>query len=314
MGFFKKVSKGIGNVVGNITGTTAANNANKAINNQNINFQSEQNSIMREREDNAIQRRSADLEKAGINRLLAGNEGANASGGLGAPAMIPNMAADASKMIANIGGNITQDILNLKTAKKAEADAKSAIVWADYTKLQSAEKAATMQNVIESWELKNEQTKAEINSILTDVDAAKSNMLLQAVQRKALLTTTDKTEKEIEQIKIETIKAAKMVNLIEAQVKTEAFKQSESSMRIREILQNIRTDKVKAEAMLKDIEKVTQDMEIDEINLKHLNSDKWADKISKYSGAFRDLMMGLNLGLNSAMDISGRSAYMGYRK
>lgn len=309
MGLFKKIGK----IVGNITGSTATNKANMSMNKQNLNFQREQNEIMRQREDNAIQRRSADLEKAGINRLLAGTDGASSSGGLGAPAMIPNIAADTSKMIANIGGNLTTDLLNIKNAKKAEAEVESAIAWADYTKLQSAEKAATMQSVIESWNLNNEKTKTEINSILTDIDSAKSNMLLQAVQRKALETTTNKTEQEIEQIKIETIKAAKMINLIEAQTTTEAFKQSESAGRLSEILQNIRTDKVKAEALLKDIEKVTQDMEIDEINLKHLNSDKWADKISKYSGAFRDLMVGLNFGLNSAMDISGRSAYMGYR-
>lgn len=152
-----------------------------------------------------------------------------------------------------------------------------------------------MNDIIKSWELNNIKTETEISSLLTNIDKAKDDMLLQAVQRKALLSTTNKTEQEIEQIKIDTIKAAKMVHLIEQQIITETFKQSESAERVSEILQNIRTDKVRAEAFLKDIEKVTQDIEIDEINLKHLNSDKWMDKISKGSSAFKDIMIGIGV-------------------
>jgi hypothetical protein len=128
--------------------------------------------------------------------------------------------------------------------------------------------------------------------------------LLQAVQRIALLTTTDKTEQEIEQIKVETIKAAKMINLIEAQAKTEAFKQSEYAGKLSQILQSIRTDKVRAEAFLKDIEKITQNIAMDDIRLDHLNSDLWADKISKYSGAFRDVMIGLGIVGNASKNFS----------
>lgn len=86
----------VGNIVSGAIGaasseanTNATNAANAAINKENLDFQREQNEIMRQREDNAIQRRSADLEKAGINKLLAGTDGASASGGLGAPSMIP---------------------------------------------------------------------------------------------------------------------------------------------------------------------------------------------------------------------------------
>ena len=46
-------------------------------------------------------------------------------------------------------------------------------------------------------------------------------------------------------------------------------------------------------------------MAIDEINLKHLNSDKWLEKISKGSSAFKDIMIGLNFGVNSVMDMGG---------
>lgn len=44
-------------------------------------WQKNENAIMRQREDTAVQRRQADLAAAGINPLLAGSSGASASGG-----------------------------------------------------------------------------------------------------------------------------------------------------------------------------------------------------------------------------------------
>ena len=59
--------------------------------NQQLDFQKTENELMRQREDNAVQRRSIDLAKAGINPLLAGSGGASASLG-GTSFSTPNLA------------------------------------------------------------------------------------------------------------------------------------------------------------------------------------------------------------------------------
>lgn len=76
---------GIINGVTGIIGTAMTNSANKQIAQENLEYQKEvqeynkalQQEIFR-REDNAIQRRALDLEKAGLSKTLAAGQGANA--------------------------------------------------------------------------------------------------------------------------------------------------------------------------------------------------------------------------------------------
>lgn len=73
---------------------------------QNVEFQREQNEITRAREDNAVQRRAADLAKAGINPLMAAGSPASASN-MPAPRMSENVGESAVRGY-QAGTNIAQ--------------------------------------------------------------------------------------------------------------------------------------------------------------------------------------------------------------
>ena len=76
---------GIINGISGIIGTAMTNSANKQIAQENLEYQKEvqeynkalQQEIFR-REDNSVQRRALDLEKAGLSKTLAAGQGANA--------------------------------------------------------------------------------------------------------------------------------------------------------------------------------------------------------------------------------------------
>lgn len=79
-------------------------------------WQKEENEIMREREDTSVQRRQEDLEKAGINPMLAGLGGASAQPGHIMP--WDSGGTDIGDMMANLG-------LNLPSMKKTKAETES---------------------------------------------------------------------------------------------------------------------------------------------------------------------------------------------
>jgi hypothetical protein len=87
---------------------------------QNVKFQQEQNQITRDREDNAVQRRAADMQAAGINPLMAAGSPA-ATGVMQAPQMKSNVAGDAIE-----GARRTIDISQTAAAARlTSAQAKS---------------------------------------------------------------------------------------------------------------------------------------------------------------------------------------------
>lgn len=140
------ITGGLGNIVGGMIGagasktnTSSTNRANEIINQRNIDFNREQNEIMREREDNAYQRKAADLEQIGINPImagLAGGAGAGAGGGIGAPSAIGMQKNDVGEIIANTGANISGDI-----ERGAKID-----------KLKAEKETILLHNTIDQWD------------------------------------------------------------------------------------------------------------------------------------------------------------------
>lgn len=102
-------SGGIGLIssIGNIIQNYKARTQNQENWEKTFEYQKELNKLMMEREDNAVQRRAADLAAAGINPMLAGLGGASAQlGGIINPLQqqtFPTTSADAQAGLAQLG-------------------------------------------------------------------------------------------------------------------------------------------------------------------------------------------------------------------
>lgn len=308
MGFFRSLAAATGNVVSSITGakvsennTKSTNKANMAINKSQLDFTAQQNEIMREREDTAYQRKAADLEAAGINPLMASASGGGsiASAGQSAPSMIGMQTNRVGEIISGAGGAITSDMLNMANIKKSEAEAEKAMSEADFNRLTMADQATLIKSQIDQVEFKNAETKAQTESILLNMDATKTNMLLQKAQTALATANTEESIKNAIKTAVFTDLLYQQIDKTKAEIQTEGYKQSELAGRANNLLQEAKVNKAMAEKLSKEIEEVAQQLKLNEINLKYLPAEKVMNLVGEGSQSLRDILMGLGIGANA---------------
>lgn len=123
MGIFSNIISGIGTAY-NIFSGERANKINQQNYQETSEWQKSENEITRAREDNAIQRRMADLKASGINPIIAGESGAGVSSGGITPVQQYQKDETSGQMIANlVSQKVERDNLKAQTeVAKAQAE------------------------------------------------------------------------------------------------------------------------------------------------------------------------------------------------
>ena len=121
-------------------------------------YQKQQNDLTRQREDNAIQRRQADLKQAGLNPLSAGDSGgANAQTMSGSTMAGGSQQGTAPQMEQLTGlDNIFQSVMNIMTQKQNIAQSQTD---QEYTKEKTKTERDKQENIKEDTGKKSAETK-----------------------------------------------------------------------------------------------------------------------------------------------------------
>lgn len=188
-GAMNLIGSGVGAIVSGVN-TNKTNQANREMFDANMAWQKEENQITRDREDNAVQRRAADLEKAGINPMIAGL-GQGAQAGLGGVVTPPQMQQNnVGEIIAGmqLGSSIADIKLKNAQVKKTEAET-------DNIEEQTTHAKNSNPVILENMRKEGVKLDAETTNIIEDTQLKKSNQLLNSANTLLIDAKTD-TERE----------------------------------------------------------------------------------------------------------------------
>lgn len=242
--------------------TIANNTANMHIADQNLAFQREllqyQQGLQQEifgREDNAVQRRAADMEAAGINPILAAGAPAQAGAVVSTQAPQNQMKFNATAR-TNMGalGDIIPQILQVKATQasiaQSEADARRTNAEADAIESQTPIKTAGLElaNQLSQGSLKGQEldnAAKEINNILnasTLTDKVQQADLLTKQYGADLFTTTlDQALKESQKVYVEQQTSESKQRVLESKEQVKQITANTNVINLKKLEQEVKT-------------------------------------------------------------------------
>lgn len=284
---FSIIAAIIGAVAG--IGTTIINaTTQSSINSQNTAMAKQENDIMREREDNAVQRRANDLKLAGINPLLAGLGGASAQSGQLIPLQSPQINMPDF-------GEMYRDIMEGQNFKAQNKKIKS----------ETSLNYQQVKNLRESINQIKETTsniKQDTLLKLANTKIAEKDQLLKMAQIKI-------AEQQELEIKANTALAYQNADAVRRRVNIEA---AESASRIR-------LNATQQKSLLKGMESVQEDIKNKQIEGKikrkelfhytqkvmhEINMDKQKLDLEKKKGLFKGIMDTIRTGVEVGAMVS----------
>ena len=160
-------------------------------------YQKKQNDLTRQREDTAIQRRQADLKKAGLNPLSAADSGGASAQTMGGSTMSGGSANATAPQMAGIEGldNLFQGIMNIMTQRQNIAQSQTDQA---YTEEKTRTEREKQKNIIGDTSKKSAETK-EIERRTQFYDTLTS-------EKEAQITAIQK-ENELRELRKETERA-----------------------------------------------------------------------------------------------------------
>nr|DAI49540.1 MAG TPA: minor capsid protein [Microviridae sp.] len=168
------------------------------INDSNLAMVQNENSITRRREDTAIVRRARDLQAAGINPLLAGIQGAQASAGQLIPMQAPQL--DLTGAFKNIMSAITeaQKMQNSDVNEKTRINLETNKLIDDLKT--SEENRKLIKKQVETMSIQDQNTMQNTLYQLKQMEKIDSEVLTAGFQRALIEAQTDTERKRIGEI------------------------------------------------------------------------------------------------------------------
>lgn len=267
----------------NIIGDFLNSLTTQDINQKNIAYTAEENRILREREDNAVQRRQNDLRLAGINPILAGTDPAQAQLGHGLQLLAPNLQGMYNSADNIISHRIAKETERSNKAKenleerKVTQEIRESLKRMDFTdkQIEEIEERLFYLDLDKKWQY--EEVAKKISNIEADT-------LLKEKQRitETYLATLTNAKTDTEKKQLEVMSAN--INKMNAE-SLKIFKEIEE-LGVRMGLENKQIEKLNADILM-------IESEIDLNNFrKTMESMKFTrDTIAEISNQIRDWLL-----------------------